>query len=102
MAVLCLVPGLSVWAFFTGLEQGPALVLSSSLSQARRVSRVPLGFPFAHQYWGRLLCRRVFSLTAALLRGRAQRRDPLWIIKHLPRWFLVRSCSRAVAFLLRA
>lgn len=108
MAVLCLVPVLSGWAFFPGPEQGPALVLSQvltsgcSLSQARRVSRVPSGFPFIHQYWGRLLCRRVFALAAALLRGRAQRWDPLWIIKHLPRWFLVRSCSRAVVFPLRA
>lgn len=105
---LCLVPVLSGWAFFPGPEQGPALVLSQvltsgcSLSQARRVSRVPSGFPFIHQYWGWLLCRRVFALAAALLRGRAQRWDPLWIIKHLPRWFLVRSCSRAVVFLLRA
>lgn len=29
MAVLCLVPVLSVWAFFPGTEQGLALVLSS-------------------------------------------------------------------------
>lgn len=65
---------------------------------------MPSVFPFVHQYWGRLLCRRVFALTAALLRGRGQRWDSLWTIKHLPRCFFVRSrsCSIAMAFLLQA